>query len=414
VEFLLDAAGEFHFLEMNTRLQVEHPVTEAVTGLDLVRMQILVAQGHPLPVTQDQVSLSGHAVEARLYAEDAAADFLPATGRVALWEPARLPGLRYDSGIEPGTEVSVHYDPLLAKVIAHGATREEAIARLVHALRRLGVAGVVTNREFLLGVLMHPAFAAGDIDTHFIDKHLPPEARRGRRDPATACLHAVVGALHDHERRRAAGGPLPPGIPSGWRNNRWRPQDARFEVDGETIEVRYVAGSEGSFEVEVKRVTAECSGAESPGDADEKQTREGNAATRVKRALISDFDPAGLVVEIDGIRFRFRVAEDGDRVFVHGPGGGSELRRIPRFRPAAEKELTGGCVAPMTGMIRKVNVSVGDVVEEGTVLLVLEAMKMEHQLVAHAAGMVREVRVEVGQMVDPDEVLIVMEAADAE
>ncbi len=409
VEFLLDVSGEFYFLEMNTRLQVEHPVTEAVTGLDLVQMQIRVAQGDPLPLTQDQLSLSGHAIEARLYAEDPAQDFLPATGRVALWETDPLPGLRYDSGVEEGTEVSVHYDPMLAKVIAHGATRDEATARLTYALRRLGVAGVTTNRGLLLSVLTHPAFAAGDLDTHFIERHLPPEARRAPRDPETLRLHAAAVALYGHEQRRAAGSPLPPSILSGWRNNRWRPQDVRFEADGETMEVLYIAGADGSFEVWVNRVAPEGDGQERMGPGKGKRDGAGGPS----RALVSDFGEAGLVLELDGVRRRFRVVEDATRLFVHGAGGTSELHPIPRFRQAGTEELAGGCVAPMTGVIRKVNVSAGDAVEEGMVLLVLEAMKMEHQLVAHAAGVVSEVRVEVGQMVDPDEVLVVLEARDA-
>jgi acetyl-CoA carboxylase biotin carboxylase subunit len=408
VEFLLDASGEFYFLEMNTRLQVEHPVTEAVTGLDLVQMQIRVAQGHPLPLTQDQISLNGHAIEARLYAEDPAQDFLPATGRVALWEPDPLPGLRYDSGVQEGTEVSVHYDPMLAKVIAHGATRDEATARLAHALRCLGVAGITTNRDLLLSVLTHAAFAAGDLDTHFIERHLPPEVRQARLDPETLRLHAAAAALYGHERR-AGGGPLPPSIPSGWRNNRWRPQDVRFEGGGEALEVRYVANADGSFEVGVEPVAPEGNGPERAAAG--KGT--GDGAGGLARARVSDFGEAGLVVELDGVRRRFRVVDGGERVFVHGAGGTSELHSIPRFRHAGAEELAGGCVAPMTGVIRKVNVSAGDTVEEGMVLLVLEAMKMEHQLVAHTAGVVSEVRVEVGQMVDPDEVLVILEAADA-
>ena len=159
---------------MNTRLQVEHPVTEAITGLDLVELQGHVAQGEPLPFDASALRLDGHAFEARLYAEDPAADFLPATGRVVIWEPAPLLGVRYDSGVEAGSEVSVHYDPLLAKIIAHGATRDEARRRLIEALQRLGVAGVTTNREFLIALLSHPEFAAGAIDTHFIERHSPP------------------------------------------------------------------------------------------------------------------------------------------------------------------------------------------------------------------------------------------------
>ena len=413
VEFLVVGSGEFYFLEMNTRLQVEHPVTEAVTGLDLVEMQIRTAEGHPLPITQAQLSLTGHAIEARLYAEDPAQDFLPVTGRVALWEPAALPGLRYDSGVEEGAEVSVHYDPMLAKVIAHGATRDEATARLARALGRLGVAGVTTNRDFLLSALTHPAFQAGDLDTHFIEKHLPPETRRTLSDPETLRLNAVAATLYGHAQRKAAGGPLPPGIPSGWRNNRWRPQDVRFESNGQSIVVHYVVNADGSFAVEVK--------AGVPED-DARDTGNGDHGTKVSetgepggplRALLSDFDGTGLTMELDGVRRRYRVVEEGERVFVHGMSGPSELTKIPRFPASRGEELAGGCVAPMTGVIRKVNVSAGDSVEKGTVLLVLEAMKMEHQLVAHATGVISEVRVEVGQMVDPDEVLVVLDAADA-
>jgi acetyl/propionyl-CoA carboxylase alpha subunit len=209
VEFLLDRDGQFYFLEVNTRLQVEHPVTEAITGLDLVEWQIRVARGEALPFEQGDVARAGHALEARLYAEDPQADFLPASGRIALWEPTPLPGVRYDSGVEAGTEVTVHYDPLLAKIVAHGATRDEARQRLLDALRRLGVAGVTTNREFLLAVLDHPAFAAGEIDTHFIERHLPAAARPGARcggGPGARARRGDRRTRAPAARRRAAAG----------------------------------------------------------------------------------------------------------------------------------------------------------------------------------------------------------------
>ena len=383
VEFLVDASRDFYFLEMNTRLQVEHPVTEAVTGLDLVRLQILAAQGAPLPLSQEDVAIHGHAIEARLYAEDAETS-LPVAGRISLWEPAALPGIRIESGIAVGTEVGVHYDPLLAKIIAHGVTRSDALRRLVRALRLLGVGGVATNRELLLAVLSHPAFEAGEIDTHFLERHVPPEARRAVRDPAADRVHAVAAALHHCERRRRRSGPLPPSIPSGWRNNRWRPQEVSFRIGGEPIGVRYVATGSGRFEVEVAGATAQ--------------------------ATVVEADENGLALELDGVLRRFRVCVDGDRSFVHGPLGTAELSEVPRFPPPRREEMAGGCVAPMPGVVREVRVGVGDRVENGMVLLVLEAMKMEHPLIAHAAGVVKEVRVEVGQMVDPDAVLIVVEA----
>jgi acetyl-CoA carboxylase biotin carboxylase subunit len=390
VEFLLDTTGDFYFLEVNTRLQVEHPVTEAVTGLDLVRLQIEVARGLPLPVAQHDLSIRGHAIEARLYAEDAQLDFLPATGRVALWEPPVLPGLRCDSGVEAGSEVGVHYDPMLAKLIAHGSTRDEARRRLARGLRQLAVAGVVTNRDFLVSVLEHPAFAAGALDTHFIERHLPAEARRVTPDPCATRAAAIAATFFDHEQRRLTRGPLPPSIPSGWRNNRWRPQDVAFLIREERVDVRYVARLAGHFEVETELG--------------------GESATHAAR--IESHGPDGIVLEIDRVRRRFRIACDGDRVFVHGSMGTSELARVPRFPVRRRQDVAGGCVAPMTGVVRRVCVSEGDHVEEGTLLLVLEAMKMEHQLVAHVKGVVREVRVTEGQMVEPDDVLVVVEAEE--
>jgi acetyl-CoA carboxylase biotin carboxylase subunit len=383
VEFLLDRDGQFYFLEVNTRLQVEHPVTEAITGLDLVEWQIRVARGEALPFEQGDVARAGHALEARLYAEDPQADFLPASGRIALWEPTPLPGVRYDSGVEAGTEVTVHYDPLLAKIVAHGATRDEARQRLLDALRRLGVAGVTTNREFLLAVLDHPAFAAGEIDTHFIERHLPAAARARARDAAVDRVHALVAAIDGHERRRRAGGPLPASIPSGWRNNRWRPQDVTYRIAGDAIEVRYVASPGGRFAVET--------------------------AGSVSQVVVLAADAGAIDLEVDALRRHFRVAVHGDKVFLHGPLGSAELTEVPRFAPHWSDDTVGGCLAPMPGIVRQVLVAVGDCVEKGAVMVILEAMKMEHPLVAHAPGTVKEVRVEVGQMVDPDAVMVVIE-----
>jgi acetyl/propionyl-CoA carboxylase alpha subunit len=387
VEFVLAPNGAFYFLEMNTRLQVEHPVTEEITGLDLVRLQIEIAEGRPIPFRQEDVRIDGHAVEARLYAEDPARGFLPVTGRLLLWEPAPLPGVRYDAGVAAGTEVSIHYDPMLAKVIAHGPSRDEAVRRLAGALERLGVAGVSTNRDLLLGVLRHPAFTAGELDTHFIERHLSPGTRIAPRNAAAERTHAIVAALHEHEVRRRAGGPLPRSIPSGWRNSRWRPQSVTYRIGEEPLEVRYVAEPGARFTVETVGQTS--------------------------TAVLHESDARGLAIEVDGVRRRFTVVVAGDLVAVHGSLGTSELVRVPRFPAGRRDDAAGGCVAPMTGIVRAVHVATGDRVTKGQVLLVLEAMKMEHEMVAQADGVVREVRVEVGQMVDPDAVLVVMAADEA-
>ena len=387
VEFILDPAGAFWFLEVNTRLQVEHPVTELVTGLDLVEWQIRIARGETLPWRQTDVVCAGHAIEARLYAEDPANGFLPATGTIRLWAPSVVPGVRYDSGVEAGTVVGVDYDPLLAKVIAHGPTRAVAVARLTRALRELGVGGVTTNRDFLLQILAHPEFVAGTLDTHFIERNLPAAARVISPDPVLTRAHGIVATIAAHERRRNTPGPVPVSIPSGWRNNRWRPQRVSYRVGSGEMALEYTAGPRDAFQVTFAGETAD---------------------VRLLGATIEQLD-----IEIDGIRRTYQVAHHGDASYVHSLLGTTECVELPRFPPVRRDELGGGCVAPMTGIVRAVHVQVGDHVQEGTVLLVIEAMKMEHEMTAHADGVVKEVRVEVGQMVDPDMVLVVVEAVAA-
>lgn len=392
VEFLLDSDGSFYFLEMNTRLQVEHPVTEMVTGLDLVRLQVEIAQGRPLELDPDRLALSGHAVEARLYAEDPDNDFLPATGTVSLWNVPEIPGLRIDGGVEAGSAVGVHYDPLLAKVIAHGRDRDEALRRLHRGLSELAVGGLVTNRDFLLQALEHDVFRRGEATTSFLAEHLPPEARLRPMDPEILAAHAIAATLHLWSERRREPSPLPAGIPSGWRNNRWRPQEQGFELAGEGpgqhLGVRYIAREDDRFEVDVLLPNAE--------DPREHAVR-----------LVSSEDV--LLIEIDGVRRRFRVGRRGERsVTVHGLGRASELATVPRFPERRSSATTGAAAAPMTGKVVEVLVEEGDRVEAGQTLLVLEAMKMEHRLKAETDGLVETVKVEAGQMVDPDEVLVVV------
>src|SRR3990172_2698952 len=248
VEFLLDDKRNFYFLEMNTRLQVEHPVTEEITGLDLVREQIRVAEGDELSFRQEDLSITGHAIEARLYAEDPANDFLPTTGRIAAWRTDPAWPARIESGVAAGSEVSVHFDPMLAKVIVHAPTRTEAALRLAQSLERLQAHGVVTNRDFLVNVLRHEAFIAGDTRTDFIERHQP--ARERQMPPGEVGRAALAVALSTQQLHRAAACVLAT-IPSGWRNNPSIMQQVRYTYRGAEVTVGYLHLRGGTFACEV-------------------------------------------------------------------------------------------------------------------------------------------------------------------
>ncbi|MEM9069398.1 MAG: acetyl-CoA carboxylase biotin carboxylase subunit [Myxococcota bacterium] len=382
VEFILSPTGEFYFLEVNTRLQVEHPVTEGVTGLDLVREQLRVAEGHPLPWTQDAVPFRGAALEARIYAEDPANEFLPQSGTVVDWNLPPAEGLREDTGIESGSEVGIHYDPMLAKIITTGVDREAARRRMRRALASLSVQGVVTNRALLIRILDHPAYIEGKLHTHFLVEHADVlnDARA-----ATATHHAAIAvALARHEAGRAFD-PMP-SLPSGFRNNPRAKQ--WFELDGDAecrVEYRHHTRAPGTFTVWV-------------GDQSYEATLLGS-------------DLPTLSVEVDGLRQQARVVRAGDRYFVHLGGISTAFRLKPRFPDRSLEIPSGGCVAPMPGKIVKVAASEGDTVTEGQLLLVMEAMKMEHSVTAPHAGTLTSLQVQEGDQVEADALLAVVEAA---
>ena len=377
VEFLYDEERrEFSFLEMNTRLQVEHPVTELVTGIDLVREQLRIAEGAPLGYGQQDVTLSGHAVEVRLYAEDPDHDFLPAAGPVVVWEPAATPVVRYDSGIEAGSVIGVEFDPMLAKVIAHAPTRREAALKLALALERTRLAGLVTNRDFLVATLRHEAFLAGDTTTDFIERHRPMARRNVAGDERFTA--AVVVALWQQAANRASA-PTLGTIPSGWRNSSMPAQ--RLELADNTLQ--YAARRDGSFAVSwgERQATARLHGVE------------GHWAD----------------VELDGRRLRAAVAAVADGFVVQLPGGSVTVTNVERFPRPDLAGPAGGLVAPMPGKIIDVRAMVGDAVTAGQVLVIMEAMKMEHHLSTPADGTVAEVRVAVGDQVDNGAVLLVVD-----
>jgi propionyl-CoA carboxylase alpha chain len=380
IEFLADGSASqdgsrFWFLEMNTRLQVEHPVTEAVTGLDLVAWQLRIAAGQPLPDRKPETT--GHAIEARLYAEDPAAGWQPQAGRIERLELD--PAVRVDAGVAAGSVVTTHYDPMLAKVIAWapGAlphSRQQAAAVLARALATARIHGPATNRDLLVRVLRHPAFLAGETDTAFFDRYA--DVVTPLPDNSKTEVSALAAALADAARRQRDAAVLG-GLPSGWRNVPSQPQCVLYEG----VEVRY----------------------------------------RLERGRLVEYggQPVELVamaperveLEIAGVRRAFAVADYGDRVYVDSALGPVTLVPVPRFPDPAARVAAGSLLAPMPGTVVRLAVGVGDTVAAGQPLLWLEAMKMEHCISAPpAGGVVTELPVQAGEQVAAGQLLAVIRA----
>ena len=369
VEFLLDARGQFFFMEMNTRLQVEHPVTEAITGLDLVAWQIRVARGEPLPITQAQVPLMGHAIEVRLYAEDCEQDFMPASGTLHLYqEPTAGPGRRVDSGIVEGDSVSPFYDPMLAKLIAWGETREEARLRLLAMLGETAVGGFKTNLGFLKRVLAHPSFAAGELDTGFIPRHeaqLLPSASPLPVEFWQLAGHALL--LTDSPQVRSDDPHSPWNNNAGWRS---------------------VTAAQTSLHLCCQ---------------DQRQWLQVNMSDAANYSMQGNY----LTETKQGQTTQRQAIRRGNALFIDWAG---ELREVRRVDPIAEVEAShghqGGLTAPMNGSIVRILVEVGQEVAAGAALVVLEAMKMEHSIRAPHAGIVKALYCIEGELVSEGTALV--------
>jgi propionyl-CoA carboxylase alpha chain len=385
VEFLADDDGRFFFLEMNTRLQVEHPVTECTTGLDLVALQLHVADGGPLD--PDPPPTRGHAIEVRLYAEDPAADWAPQSGTLHRFTvpaaanrfavPRTAAGIRLDSGVEDGSIVSIHYDAMLAKLISWAPTRTQAARTLAQALRRATIHGPVTNRDLLVNVLSHPAFLAGETDTAFFDRHdlkalaaplVAPEAER---------LSALAVALAQDAAMRADA-PLLPSVPSGWRNVVSQPQ--RTELDGRA----------GRHTVAFRH------------------TRAGLIVDDRPDVGLIEAAPTEVVLDHRGLRRAFAVARYGNAVYVDSHQGSVRFDVVEPFPDPDDDVTPGSLLAPMPGSVVRVAAAVGDVVIAGQPILWLEAMKMQHQINAPVSGVVTVLPVRAGQQVDVGAVLAVV------
>ena len=410
VEFLADAGGRFYFLEMNTRLQVEHPVTECTTGLDLVALQLHIAAGRRLPAASPP-PVSGHAIEARLYAEDPATDWTPQSGTLHRFEvpgtgaqftvPAHVAAraalatvaLRLDSGVVSGSQIGAFYDPMLAKVISVAPDRDQAAATLAAALAKARIHGVTTNRDLLVRVLRHPAFLAGDTDTSFFDQYTLVTADGGLAAPLAGDdsddavrLSALAAALADAASRRASARVLG-GVPSGWRNLPSQFQRKAFE--------RTVGGRHGDTKT-------------TQLDVGYRIDRNGLIVDGRDDVTLESMAPDAVELTVAGIRRRFEVAAYPGLVCIDSALGPVALRPVPRFTDPTAQVGAGSLVAPMPGTVTRVGVSVGERVAQGQPLLWLEAMKMEHVIAAPAAGLVADLPVAPGQQVEVGSVLAVV------
>ena len=379
VEFVLDRDRKFYFLEMNTRLQVEHPVTEAVTGLDLVELQLLIAEGEPLPPQARAARINGHAIEVRLYAEDVAAGFVPATGTLHRFRIPAAAGIRVDTGFRDGSVVSPYYDAMLAKVIAHARTRADAARRLARALGQAGIHGLTTNRDLLAAILREPEFLAGGTDTGYLTRHEP--AALAAASPTATATHALAAALARQARHRSEA-PVLGTLPSGWRNVFSAPQRVAYTAAGQAREVTY--------RIRGDHVDAEVDGVP-------------------LQALVRAAAPDQVDLEIDGTRRVYRVHQVGADVYVDASDGSSTLSEIPRFGDPAKLAPAGSLLAPMPGLVLRVLAEPGAVVTAGQPLLVLEAMKMEQTVSAPADGVLAELRAKAGEQVSTGQVLAVLQ-----
>jgi geranyl-CoA carboxylase alpha subunit len=378
VEFLLDARGQFYFLEMNTRLQVEHPVTELITGLDLVAWQLSIAEGQPLPLRQEQVHLTGHAMEVRLYAEDPAQGFLPQTGRVVAWEPALQDSVRIDHGLIEGQVISPFYDPMLGKLIAHGATREEARRKLLRTVQDSVLLGLKSNQRLLASLLEHPQFASGDFSTGFIAQHFTDHPCLHPAPPGAHHL-AIAAALFYQTAAQAHLAPL-----GGWRNNASVPLHYRIGLEDQDWPVALQAIPGEPLRIQV--------------------------AERSLELKIIHSDGRWATLEIEGVRQRHAYRLEAGRLWLFTRPGSLQFVDRTQAQVTGQASVSSGTLkAPMDGAIVDVLVNEGSQVTKGQLLVVLEAMKMEHPLKSGIDGVLKRLQVKVGDQVKNRQILLEVE-----
>ena len=377
VEFLVDdKTGEFWFLEVNTRLQVEHPVTEEVTGKDLVYEQLRISRGETLGYSQDDIAWNGSSIEARLYAEDPAKDFLPATGTLIAYDVDKNIDARWDTGVEKGSIIGTDFDPMLAKVIAKGKNRTDAANKLALALQSLHIGGVTTNRDFLVECLRSKHFHKGNTTSDFIEIAKPKrsiELTKGKLEQA-----GITAALWIQGENRDKA-PILKEIQSGWTNSRLPKQKISFQSGSEEILISYKSNRDGSFDVN-DDITAK----------------------------VIKWDPSGIDVEIGKTRFFSKITKSDENLVVHGPWGDILFKILPRFKSIGQEAKDGGLIAPMPGKVIDLKVKVGSKINKGDTLVVLEAMKMEHTVKAIEDGVIDELFVSQNDQVENGALLMVI------
>ena len=378
VEFLVDdKTGEFWFLEVNTRLQVEHPVTEEVTGKDLVYEQLRIARGEELGYSQSDISWEGSSIEARLYAEDPANDFLPATGTLIAYENDKTIDARWDTGIEQGSVIGTDFDPMLAKVITKGKTRTDAANKLALALETMHIGGVTTNRDFLVASLRTKDFLDGKTTSDFIDKTNPQRAVVLKGSMLENALSAVALWIQGQNRENAN---ILKEIPTGWRNSRLPRQKINLRYLEEDLVISYKANRDGSFDI--------------------------NDGTVAK---VIEWSTSGIDIEVNSSRFFSKVTRDNENIVVHGPWGDALFTILPRFTLPGSEALAGGLVAPMPGKVVDLKVKAGSKVKKGDTLVILEAMKMEHQVKAPEDGKITKVLIKKEDQLENGALLMVLD-----
>ena len=378
VEFLVDdKTGEFWFLEVNTRLQVEHPVTEEVTGKDLVYEQLRIARGEELGYSQADISWEGSSIEARLYAEDPANDFLPATGTLIAYENDTNIDARWDTGIEQGSVIGTDFDPMLAKVITKGKTRTDAANKLALALETMHIGGVTTNRDFLVASLRTKDFLDGKTTSDFIDKTNPQRSVVLEGSMLENALSAVALWIQGQNRENAN---ILKEIPTGWRNSRLPRQKINLRYLEEDLVISYKANRDGSFDI--------------------------NDGTVAK---VIEWSTSGIDIEVNNSRFFSKVTRDNENIVIHGPWGDALFTILPRFTLPGSEAIAGGLVAPMPGKVVDLKVKAGSKVKKGDTLVILEAMKMEHQVKAPEDGKISKVLIKKEDQLENGALLMVLD-----